>query len=123
MIRHNLYFLILISMVLVDASVIRQAKTDDICGRISGVLCVNDTLAAIVETAMKTIAPLAQIIEEDIIGVSDIDRKYYNLLEKKIDSMQVHLPPTFYHSEFAELSNIDQVDFLGNASQFITRSF
>lgn len=119
MIRHNLYFFIVISTVLVDASVIRQAKTDEICGRISGVLCVNDTLTAIINTAAKIIVPTAKDIEEVIFTGSNTDGKYHNLVEKKIAMMQSYLPTASYHLDFLEKSNIDQVDFV---SQSINQS-
>lgn len=109
MFRHHFGLFILISTVLVDASVLRQARTDDICGRITGILCVNDTLALIVATAVGSIEPIAKAIENEIISGSDIDNKYHELVEKKIALMQSHLPSSYYHAQFVNMANIDQV--------------
>ena len=117
MIRHNFCLFILISTVLVDASVLRQAKTDDICGRITGVLCINDTLALIVATAVGSIEPIAKAIENEIISGSDTDTKYQQLVDKKIALMQIHLPSSYYHAQFVQMANIDQVGL--NLTSFV----
>lgn len=92
-------------------------QTDDLCPRLSPVLCVRDTLLAIASTTKNLNRTLNQIddeIEEKVQIIETLNR----YVQFELSLIHFRLPTPQFHMQFIQLNNVDQVKSKRNVFLF-----